>query len=640
MEYTIKRCADGKGLLVYKENSEPVSAAEYTESIDKYDPDFWECAANTEFFNELLRMVKKLEYRCYISMNLNSRKLEFRRTRTGFVRYIGDMSLGNPEDDFFIIRNISICKDKLSVEGAVGFYGIGENSNIGVELNVNADAYSAMTASRDHRRKMGISMRVVTFEVSAPLIEDMDNYTMAFIISIDDKSFIEQKLCFDKYSPINNKYKNSYFYSNGWSLKIKDEFIIIKKCSCDDRRMLEDDFQKELIRHNKYAAELRREAISKKKENDKKDKSIWLISDKVFAAGDNGEALFRYIVSKKNDEVQAYFVIRKESSDFSRVAQYGNVVELASEEHKKLILQADVIISSHMTDIFRNPFREKFEPFRDMLHIPFILLEHGVSHGKDFHTWMSRSNKMLHAVCVASHNEKMQFTEDKYGFTEDRIWVTGLPRFDYLTDYRKKVITVMPTWREGLCQSKDEITGWQNLKKGFRDSDYAVFYKNLMGNKKLKAKAKQLGYIIKFKIHPLFTGKEKEFGFDDEVLFSDLSYTDIFSESSLIVTDYSSVAYDFAYLDKPVIYAQFDIDCIVRSRHTYSIEPWYKYEEYGLGEIETTVDGTAERIIEYMKNDCIMKDVYRKRADRFFAYRDKKNCERVYDSVKNSLRLI
>ena len=39
-------------------------------------------------------------------------------------------------------------------------------------------------------------------------------------------------------------------------------------------------------------------------------------------------------------------------------------------------------------------------------------------------------------------------------------------------------------------------------------------------------------------------------------------------------------------------------------------------------------------IIEYIGNDCKIKEKYSKRIEEFFFYTDKNNCKRVYDAIK------
>ena len=84
-------------------------------------------------------------------------------------------------------------------------------------------------------------------------------------------------------------------------------------------------------------------------------------------------------------------------------------------------------------------------------------------------------------------------------------------------------------------------------------------------------------------------------------------------------------------MKKPVIYAQFDYDEFFAGAHVYK-RGYFDYKN-GFGEIEYDLASTVNRIIEYLENDCKLKDEYRNRIEKFFAYHDKNNCERVYKKI-------
>ena len=112
----------------------------------------------------------------------------------------------------------------------------------------------------------------------------------------------------------------------------------------------------------------------------------------------------------------------------------------------------------------------------------------------------------------------------------------------------------------------------------------------------------------------------------------DAKYREVYAESDLVVTDYSSAVFDFAYLRKPIVYCQFDAKEFFGGEHVYQ-SGYFDYERDGFGEVERDLEGTVNRIIEYMRSDCLLKDKYRKRIDGFFAYHDQNNCERVYNKL-------
>ena len=91
--------------------------------------------------------------------------------------------------------------------------------------------------------------------------------------------------------------------------------------------------------------------------------------------------------------------------------------------------------------------------------------------------------------------------------------------------------------------------------------------------------------------------------------------------------------FDFAYLRKPILYYQQDAEEFFSGRHVCR-KGYFDYEKDGFGEVEYTADALIDRMIEYMKNRCQLKECYRERIERVFRYSDQKNCQRVYDEIK------
>ena len=89
----------------------------------------------------------------------------------------------------------------------------------------------------------------------------------------------------------------------------------------------------------------------------------------------------------------------------------------------------------------------------------------------------------------------------------------------------------------------------------------------------------------------------------------------LINESALMVTDYSSVSLDFAYLNKPVIYYQFDVNSVRKLQYK---EGYYKYD-FGY----TSVDyrSIVKKIIESANNKFKNKDEYTKKIEKFFSFK-------------------
>ena len=116
-----------------------------------------------------------------------------------------------------------------------------------------------------------------------------------------------------------------------------------------------------------------------------------------------------------------------------------------------------------------------------------------------------------------------------------------------------------------------------------------------------------------------------------EILGDDALYKKINAESALMVTDYSSAIFDFAYLQKPVIYYQFDREDFL-TNHKWQLG-YFDYERDGFGPVCETKDQFVDLLIQAIHRDCKNEEVYRKRCEDFFAFKDKENCRRVYEKI-------
>ena len=366
-----------------------------------------------------------------------------------------------------------------------------------------------------------------------------------------------------------------------------------------------------------------------------KRRPLWLISDRETHAGDNGEALFRYLIAN-HPEIDARFALLKGSPDYPSLLAYtGKVVPADSLKRKILYLVSDYVISSHAEWLDYRPFAPKDAPYRDiMADKRFVFLQHGVIKD-DLSHWLRKSSKNIAGFVTSAYPEYESIVHGNYGYTEREVWLTGLPRFDRLISHEdSRQITIMPTWRKYLMGPPDEKTLMRELVPDFTSSRFFTFYNALLNDDRLLRAADEYGYTLAFFPHPNLQPHISIFHKNDSVLFlgADTAYRDVYASSALVVTDYSSAVFDFAYMRRPVIYAHFDREEFFGGGHVYT-EGYFDYERDGFGEVEHDLDGTVERIIEYMANGCQMKDEYRARADRFFAFNDRNNCQRVYDKL-------
>ncbi len=343
-------------------------------------------------------------------------------------------------------------------------------------------------------------------------------------------------------------------------------------------------------------------------------KHVWLVSDREWAAGDNGEAFFRYIQDKP---VYSCFAISKDSPDYAMMKGVGNVVDHGSLKYKFLLCVADAHISSH--EIHMAGHKET----------PQIFLSHGITF-RDIHEYY---NRMVHEnfhVISTSKFERERLLTPPFKLKPEQVFVTGYPRYDRLIDGRgDKIITIAYTWRPFM---------WNASKEDFVKSEYYKLYSSVFDNKELISKILNAGYTIKVKPHPQLERYRDVIELPEGITFwdTDVSYREMYGKSSLIITDYSSAIFDFVYLYKPVIYYLLDYESLLASEYAGEYE--YDYDGKGMGDVARNISELESILESYLKNDCTMKDLYKERVDSFFAYHDRNNCERVYNVVLDVLK--
>jgi CDP-glycerol glycerophosphotransferase (TagB/SpsB family) len=193
----------------------------------------------------------------------------------------------------------------------------------------------------------------------------------------------------------------------------------------------------------------------------------------------------------------------------------------------------------------------------------------------------------------------------------------------------------MPTWRLSLTGPPVSIGNARSINPKFYESEFARRWKRVLHSRRLMAAAERGGYRIVFVAHP---NNEPYVDFFDvpptiEVRrFSDgETLKDIFQRLSVFITDYSSKAFDAAYLDKPVIYYQFDRDLVFGGAHL-SVPGYFNYERDGFGPVYREERDLLDAI-ERMADGAVPDAIYHERAARTFAFRDGKSRERVLQAI-------
>lgn len=322
--------------------------------------------------------------------------------------------------------------------------------------------------------------------------------------------------------------------------------------------------------------------IKKLKKRRAKNKSLWLFADMPFRADDNAEHLYRYVM-KNHPEQNIAFILRKNSHDYKRLKQEGfKLVDPKSFKFKYLVFKADKLISSHIDRYFFEALGENTLKTKD-----FVFLQHGITQN-DLSSWLNQRKIDLFITGMQAEYDAIAGDFNRYKFTPKEVKLTGFPRWDALLRNNKintKQILIMPTWREYIVGSYSKKLMKRRFNPKFYESEYFYRWGSFLHSKKLQELHEKCNYKIVFNPHPQIRPYLKGFNLPNFIIIPsiEMSLQKLFCESSLMITDYSSVAFEMAILNKPVICYQFDKDEFF-TKHTMQ-KGHFDYKRDGFGEV-------------------------------------------------------
>lgn len=363
-----------------------------------------------------------------------------------------------------------------------------------------------------------------------------------------------------------------------------------------------------------------------------KRKDLWLICERKNEARDNGYWLFKYIRENWPNEDVVY-AINKNSEDYNKVKDLGEIVEYGTYKHWVYYLAANKNISSQKDGKPNGALCYLLEVY-GILKNKRVFLQHGIT--KDNAEWLYYKNtKMRLFICGAK--KEYEYLKKIYGYPEEYLQYTGLARFDGLhkLKIKKNQILVMPTWRVWLGIKELNKKGFDQ-NKPFKETEYFKKWYEFLNNKEIIEKLEKNNLELIFYPHSnmqkyinTFTTLSKNIIIANQKIYD---VQDLLKESILLITDYSSIFMDFAYMQKPMIYYQFDKE---KYRMGQYVEGYFKYERDGFGSVVENIEKLKEKLFYYIDNDFKIEKESLRREKEFFELYDTENCKRNYLAIKS-----
>jgi CDP-glycerol glycerophosphotransferase (TagB/SpsB family) len=394
----------------------------------------------------------------------------------------------------------------------------------------------------------------------------------------------------------------------------------------------------------------------------RKDPNMWVFGSplgKKFA--DNPKYLFLY-VTKNHPDITCVW-LSSSMNVIEKLGQAGysayNVNSLEGFLHS--LRAGCVIISDSLWDVNRTPIRGAKvvqlwhgTPLKRLL----VSSKHRTlrDHQLLFRSWQFLRRRMVsifgfelerYDITIATSQESRTTMLSAFDTVAEvrsnkNVVVTGYPRNDVLLDagwsdddcpYLKDikgtvdftfVICYLPTWRRQDTDRKRDLL----FDYGFDVDEVEAFLTRI--NAILIMKVHRMGSELA--LHQAHGDLKSRI-----FTVSDAELPDIYpllKRVNILITDYSSVYFDFLLLDRPIIFAPFDLHEFVCLDGQ---ELFYEYDEVTPGPKATDWKEVLALVERSLQTDDY-KTQRREICQRFNEFHDGKNSERVYNIIKKSLQ--
>lgn len=362
-----------------------------------------------------------------------------------------------------------------------------------------------------------------------------------------------------------------------------------------------------------------------------KNKYIWLFGENNGNTMNNNSYYFWKQAVNKQDELEKYYVVKKTKEN----KKIYNT--LTKEEKKYLIWQNSfkhwkiykkvnlLFVSLSFKDVMPNKLL--FKKCKMRVKKPIIYLQHGTLGMKKLGYDGTSYNNNMFKFIIYNKTILDQFSKEN-DFKKYQLYYSPYhPRYMELVNKKETLkeenqILWFITWREVFDKGNETKKLLKDIRKVIED-------------KKLKEFQNKNDLKIKICLHSLFTEKQikyltKNLDSKTEVIYaSKVDVMDEIAKSKLLITDYSSLGFDFTFLNKPVLLFQPDLESYLANREIYcTVEELDKY----------SYKTSEELVNQIISNKYKINDFFKKRLPDKIDYeyvKTGKHIDKMYDDFKN-----
>lgn len=456
---------------------------------------------------------------------------------------------------------------------------------------------------------------------------DFEKYEMDFLILAKREEFHYELHLANMQNPEKFTYpKLDNFFTNekGWFVfpVINDEDNLVLYCR--DK----DEYDGRWYRFKEWVAECIF-AITKK--YFEKRKTTLFYENKCESAQDNAFLMFEYCMNHeellKEDKKNLFYIMDKRQTDFEQLRKYKRqILPFMSIRHMVYLLAADNFVSTGRKS---DAFHYKARPCQivdRMKKAPFFFLQSGVTGMMKLSDDFKRGGDEEPKICMVSSEREKNLFMDELGYDENQLALTGLARWDILKDHSsgQRNVLMMPTWRSWLTDISED---------SFARSEYCSKIREFIQSQMLAEILEAKSMTLTLLVHPKLKKYARNFEVHSERIqifdYTSRPISEMLMMASMVVTDYSSIAWDAYYMGKPVIFYQFD-----KERYEEEVGSYMDLEKDLFGDIAATPKELFQAILTYEFNEFRERPENVMAKEKLLPLCDESNRERIFKELQ------
>jgi CDP-glycerol glycerophosphotransferase (TagB/SpsB family) len=354
-------------------------------------------------------------------------------------------------------------------------------------------------------------------------------------------------------------------------------------------------------------------------------KNAYVLIDDLFE--ENAECIDAYslFLWMQEHNVPSYYVVWKKNYFYEKLKKENklkNIIVVDKKFGTDLIkkgfiplLKTKIIVSAFLNWGNFSEERKRIQKWISKnKSITHVYLDHGVVFFKK--DVLNAYTPTFFNKLIVSNDIEKEIYKSKGGWIDTDILQGGLTRWDFLKKqvHSQKNIFIFFTFRKTFYGSKN-----------YQDFDYYKNIISLFNNKRLRALLKRYNVKLIYGVHhAIYDQTNLDWKIEaDNIEIADIqNISQYIKNTDLFITDYSSIVFDFMFLNIPTIFYKIDfLDQKLCSIDKLSINKFNECEPY-IYNIVVSEDELIDRIEFYIKNGFKLEEENISKNNKFFYFRE------------------